>query len=114
MGSNQIHSNEPLGKWNFGVLKDSADKAREVLVAMCAVESSVLGGLAVVFATIRADDVTVCPSAFDDSLLAGGFVIEVIGKRDKAVELGKIYHILQWFYIQNIINSGLKVQPLEC
>lgn len=105
MGRNKVHSNEPLGKWCFGVLKDCSYKAGEILVAMSAMVSAVLGCLAVMFATIWANDVSVSPSTFDNSLFADVFGIEVSGKRNKAVELCKIYHICNVVLtLQNVRN----------
>ena len=105
MGRNKVHSHEPLGKWCFGVLKDCSYKTGEVLVAMSAMVSAVLGCLAVVLAAIWANDVSVSPSAFDNCLFADVFGVEVSGKRNKAVELGKIYHICNVFHtLQNVRN----------
>lgn len=105
MGRNKVHSHEPLGKWCFGILKDCSYKAGEILVAMCAMVSAVLGCLAVVLAAIWANDVSVSPSAFDNCLFADVFGVEVSGKRNKAVELGKIYHICNVFHtLQNVRN----------
>ena len=65
---------------------------------MSAMVSAVFGGFAVMFSTIWANDISVSPSAFDDCLFADVFGIEVSGKRNKAVELGKIYHICNVFH----------------
>ena len=48
----EIHSNEPLDKWQLGVLEDCTNEARKVLVAFSTVETSVLGHLAVMLATM--------------------------------------------------------------
>ena len=65
---------------------------------MSAMVSAVFGGFAVMFSTIWANDVSVCPSAFDDCLFANVFGVEVCGKRNKAIEFGKIYHICNAFH----------------
>ena len=69
----KVHSQEPLDEWQLGILKDSTNKARKVLVAPCAMETSILGHLAVMLTTIRANNVlpfTNTPTTLYDSLLA--------------------------------------------
>ena len=70
---NKIHANKPLDKWQFGILKDCTNKARKVLVAPCAMVTSILGHLTVVFATIRTNNVlavTNTPTCLSDCLFA--------------------------------------------
>jgi hypothetical protein len=62
VAADKIHSNEPLDEWQLCVLEDSTDKARKVLVALNTVETSVLGHLAVMFTTIRANNVLFIPN----------------------------------------------------
>jgi aspartate/glutamate racemase len=69
----EIHSNEPLDEWQLCVLEDSTNEARKVLVALGAMETSILGHLAVMLATIGANNVLLCsntPTALKDGLLA--------------------------------------------
>jgi hypothetical protein len=76
MRRDKVHCQEPLDKWQLGILKDSTNEAREVLVAPCAMETTILGHLAMMLTTIRANNVlflTNTPSTLYDGLLA--FVI---------------------------------------
>ena len=62
MTANEEHSHEPLDEWQLGVFEDSTDKTREVLVALGAVETSILGHLAVMLAAVWANNITVSPT----------------------------------------------------
>jgi hypothetical protein len=80
MTTNEVHCNEPLNKWQLSVLKDSTNEARKVLVALCAVITSILGHLAVVLATIRANNVllvTNAPTCLSDGLFALVIRVEI-------------------------------------
>jgi aspartate/glutamate racemase len=73
VGRDKVHSQEPLDKWQLGIFEDSTNEARKVLVAPCAMETSILGHLAVMLATIGANNVLLCsntPTALNDGLLA--------------------------------------------
>ena len=73
MGRDKVHSQEPLDEWQLGIFEDSTNKARKVLVAPCAMKTSILGHLAVMLTTIGANNVlllTNTPTTFNDGLLA--------------------------------------------
>jgi len=73
MRRDKVHSQEPLDKWQLGILEDSTNEARKVLVASCAMETSILGHLAVMFTAIRTNNVlfiTNTPTTLYDGLLA--------------------------------------------
>jgi hypothetical protein len=73
VGRDKVHSNEPLDKWQLGILENCANETREILVAPCAMVTSILGHLAMVLATIRANNVllvTNTPTCLSDGLLA--------------------------------------------
>jgi hypothetical protein len=76
VGRDKVHSQEPLDKWQLGIFEDSTNEARKVLVAPCAMETSILGHLAVMLTAIRANNIlllTNTPTTLYDGLLA--FVI---------------------------------------
>ena len=92
VAADEVHSHKPLDERQLRVLENGTDKAGEVLVASSTMETPVLGHLAVVLSAIRADNVTVFPSAVDDgfpTLLVG---VEVGCERDDVVELAEVYH----------------------
>jgi len=73
VGRDKVHCQEPLDEWQLGVLEDSTDKAGKVLVALSAMETSILGHLAMMLATIRTNNVLLIantPTALNDDLLA--------------------------------------------
>ena len=83
MAADKVHCNEPLDKWQLGVLEDSINERRKVLVALCAMVTSILRHLAMVFATIRANNVllvTNAPTCFSDGLFTLVIRGEVRGK----------------------------------
>jgi hypothetical protein len=57
VAADKIHCNKPLDKWQLSVLKHCLNKTREVAVALSTVETTILGELAMVFATVRANNV---------------------------------------------------------
>jgi hypothetical protein len=73
VGRYEVHTNEPLDKRQLSVLKDSTNQARKVLVALSAMETSILGHFAMMLTTIRTYNVlliTNAPTTFNDGLLA--------------------------------------------
>jgi hypothetical protein len=74
---NEIHGNEPLLERQFGVLKDSAFKTREIALALVAAKFAILASGAMVLSTKRANHV-ITPTCFNKSILANVFVIEVV------------------------------------
>ena len=96
MRRDKVHCQEPLDKWQLGILKDSTNEAREVLVAPCAMETTILGHLAMMLTAIRANNVlllTDTPTTLNDGLLSLLIRSEIRGKGDNAVELLEINHI---------------------
>jgi hypothetical protein len=76
----KVHSNEPLDKWQLGILEDCANETRKVLVALCAMVTSILGHLAMVFSTIRTNNVLVvtnAPTCLSDGLFALVIRVEI-------------------------------------
>ena len=106
VAADKIHSNEPFDEWQLCILEDSTYEARKVLVALCAVETSVLGHLAVMFTTIRANNVlllTDTPTTLNDGLLALLVRSEIRCERDNVVELLEInYNTELFFYTENL------------
>jgi hypothetical protein len=92
VGRNKVHSQEPLEEWQFGILEDSTNKAREILATVLATELTVLASHTVMTTTVGAYYVTVRPSTLDDGLLALLVRIEIRGEGDNAIELLEIYH----------------------
>jgi hypothetical protein len=80
----------------FGILEDSACKAREVMLASVATETSVLALCTVVLATVRANHVVAQTSLYK-CLLAYFLTVEVVDYCDNGVEFRKIYHINTFF-----------------
>jgi hypothetical protein len=66
----KVHSQEPLDKWQLGVLEDSTNEAREILATVLATEFTVLASHTVMTTTVRAYNITIRPSTLDDGLLA--------------------------------------------
>jgi hypothetical protein len=64
-------------EWEFGVLKDSACKTREVMLASIAAKTTISTSCAMVFATMGAHNV-ITPTCFDKSILANFLVMEVV------------------------------------
>jgi hypothetical protein len=62
MRRDKVHSQEPLDKWQLGILKDCTNKAREVPSASLATELTILAYNTVMTATIWAYNVTVRPT----------------------------------------------------
>jgi hypothetical protein len=62
VAADKIHGNEPLDEWQLCVLEYCTNKARKVLVALSTVVTSVLGHLAVMLATIGANNVLFIPT----------------------------------------------------
>ena len=58
----KVHSQEPLNKWEFGVLEDCTNKAREVPSASLATELTILAYNAVMTTTVGAYYITVRPT----------------------------------------------------
>ena len=92
MCADEIHRNKPLAKTDFRVLEDCAHKNREVLSALWAAERTILAGVAVVPATERTDNIVLIPTGIEDSLLAFGLAIEVVGEGEYGVESGEVNH----------------------
>ena len=92
VAADKVHGHEPLDKGQFGVLEDSTDKAREVLEAVVATETSVTTLGAMVVSAIGANHVTVRPTRFDDGLLAFLLAVEVGCETDNVVELCEVNH----------------------
>ena len=83
MRRDKIHSQEPLDKWQLGILENCTNETRKVLVALSAMEAAILGHLAMVLAAIWANNVlllTNTPTTFDDGLLALLIRGEIRGK----------------------------------
>ena len=82
MTADKVHCNEPLDKWQLGVLEDCANETRKVLVALSAMETSILGHLAMMLATIWANNVLLVantPTCLSDGLLALVIRVEIRG-----------------------------------
>ena len=92
MGADEIHRNEPLAKTDFSILEDCSNQYREVLSTLWAAERTILAGVAVVSATERANDIVLIPTGIEDSLLAFGLAVEVVGKGEYGVESGEVNH----------------------
>ena len=69
MAVNRLKERICFDKWQFGILKDSTHKAREVLSTSLATEFAIRSFHAMVFTTISANNITVRPTSFDDCLL---------------------------------------------
>ena len=96
MGRDKVHSQKPLDEWQLGILKDSTNKAREILATVLATELTVLASHTVMTTTVWAYNILVItdtPPRFDDGLLALVISSEIRGERDNAVELLEINHI---------------------
>ena len=52
MRRDKVHSQEPLDKWQLGILEYSANETRKVLVALSAMETTIFGHLTMVLTTI--------------------------------------------------------------
>jgi hypothetical protein len=70
VGRNKVHCQEPLDKWQLGILEDCTNKAREILATVLATELTVLASHTVMTTTVRAYNITIRPSTFDNGLLA--------------------------------------------
>ena len=81
------------------VLKYRANSTREVVIALCAVKSSVLGHLAMMFAAVRTNNSSITPSAFNDRIYADSIIIEIVCHFKETVELREIYHSIYLHYI---------------
>jgi hypothetical protein len=114
VATDKIHSQEPLDKWQFGVLEDCTNKAREVLTTSLATELTILANNAMVSTTIRAYNVTIRPTAFDDGLLALIVRGEVRCERNDAVEFLEVYHILEVFLFKIYYKDTLFQLPKPC
>ena len=92
MRRDKVHSQEPLNKWEFGVLEYSAYQARKVLATVFATKLTILAYHTVMTTAVGANDITVSPTRFDDGLLALLVRVEIRGEGDNAVEFLKVYH----------------------
>ena len=92
VAADKIHSQEPLDKWQLGILEDSAYQAREILATVLATELTVLAYHTVMTTTVGANDITISPTTFNDGLLALLVRVEIRGEGDNAVEFLEIYH----------------------
>jgi hypothetical protein len=62
MRRDKVHSQEPLDKWQLGILKDCTNKTREVPSASLATELTILAYNTMMTTTIWAYNVTVRPT----------------------------------------------------
>jgi hypothetical protein len=88
----KVHSQEPLDKWQLGILEDSTNETREILATVLATELTVLASHAVMTTTVGAYYITIRPTTLDDGLLAFLVRVEIRGEGDNAIELLEIYH----------------------
>lgn len=103
MGRDKIHNHKPLLKREFGVLKDSTNKARETLVTLTTLELIIPVGASiyVLASTERANHFTV-PTLLSDEVTATLVRVEVVSEGDKGVEVlkFKIHRLsLRFLYI---------------
>jgi hypothetical protein len=98
VGRNKVHSQEPLDKWQLGILEDSTNEAREIFTTRLATKFTVLASHTVMTTTVGANHITIRPTTLDDGLLALLVRVEIRGEGDNAVELLEIYHNT-WFFI---------------
>ena len=108
MRRDKVHSQEPLDKWEFGILEDSTNEAREILTTVLATELTILAYNTMMTTTVGAYDITVSPTTFDDGLLALLVRVEIRGEGDNTVELLEINHNAELFL--NCITKIRKVQ----
>lgn len=77
MGRDKVHGNEPLLKWQLGVLKDCTYGTREIMLAMVATIATILALGAMVLSAMRTYDI-VTPTNLYKCLLADFLIVEVI------------------------------------
>jgi hypothetical protein len=81
MGRNQVHSDEPFLQWQLGILKDSANSTREIVLALVTTVTTISTSDTVVLATVWTYNV-ITPTSLCKSILANILAVEVVDNRD--------------------------------
>jgi len=90
VATDKIHSHEPLLQGQFGILKDSSDKAGETLVAMGTLELIVpVTALIDMGASAERAHYHLSPTLLGDEIAATLVIVEMIDEGDKGIEVFK-------------------------
>lgn len=107
---NEVHGYKPLAEGQVTALKDSADLAREIVLALVATETTI-SALGAVMLTADGADNIVTPTCFGKGVDTGLLVAEVTDDRNKALKLSEIYVIhdlytmFSYYYSAKVLES---------